>query len=103
LTTGFNVKSFITRSNRAVHGLSYSRQSSSRNQNADGGGFSEQGGQAVTIESLLEQSKQKLDRFVGVGRLMVTATDEAVLGSVTIIPSLANAKVDEAKRGARSG
>jgi hypothetical protein len=34
----------------------------------------------VTIESLLEQSNQNLDRFVGVGRLVVTAADEAVLG-----------------------
>jgi hypothetical protein len=34
---------------------------------------------------------------------VVTAADEAVLGSVTIISSLAHAKVDEAKNGARSG
>lgn len=57
----------------------------------------------MTIESLLEQSKQKLDRFFGVGRLAVTAADEAVLGSVAIISSLANAKADEAKREAGSG
>ena len=57
----------------------------------------------MIIESLLEQSKQNLDRFIGVGRLAATAADKVVLGSVSIISSLANTKVDKANEGQRSG